>query len=888
MPPKRRKGKQGGSQGTTPSSPTAADSEPRRQTTAKIPSKDPQLVLTSDKRRGVYECDYCHADISQVPRIRCAVCPDFDLCLDCFATTDHSVAVSRIRAASAAHGAVQEGPTPGISASAVNHSGSHKYRVADSTRYPLFPSARAISKEMGTETMSNDGIDETESKEQEEEDSKKEEDIKGYSKEDTKEEMKEETKGETKEEEADAEMKGVNETDDNATEGALKVPEAADKKDDNEPKEFSPESTAATDSEVGFVVQDDPKTVWTVEEDLRLLDAIATCGLGNWADIAEAISGQGSSSKTAKRCMERYFDDFLGRYGHVLPAYTIVEDDEEQEGGEEERGAGEGESERKKRRMERMSSIGVASVTSSRRGKKLKVVPTASLPGYERVWPEPYLPPIPDIQVGQDVGRDQRYRAELIFVKLTANAGSKEEADNIHKEWAEKRLNQPDGPTALPMRPEDLPSLPGSDLVGFMPRRGDFDMEWENEAENVLADMEFTVGDLPQDRDLKIKVIQIYNAKLDERERRKNFLLSRGLLDYRKNQQADAKLPRDERDLVRRMRLFERLHTPEEHKHFIDDIIKAKRLRKEIAQLQMYRRIGMQTLAEAEKYENDKRRREIHKMSYLQKEAEAEKTEALKSTAIKEAPAAQTLDEDDVTSSLWKQYRTSDRKNRRSVNRTAPLVSSLEQVKIDLEGTAKQGDQQQLAEKVPAQGPAEEKSTVEETPEQPTEDPAMEEAKTVDAQSKKTTEMPSEEKPAEQPAEKAAGMMPADPMKVKELKATEKKDQKEKKKAADKKTAKTEMEEDDGSSFPIAGMRGYDLLTRKEADLCRRLGLKPSQYLKVKKAVIQESFRVGILDKEGNPTSTIVTIDVKKKGNVIDFMVKAGWISTKVGETMKQ
>ena len=94
-----------------------------------------------------------------------------------------------------------------------------------------------------------------------------------------------------------------------------------------------PVSIATTDSEVGFVVQDDPKTVWTVEEDLRLLDAIATCGLGNWADIAEAVSGQGSSSKTAKRCMERYFDDFLGRFGHVLPAYTIVEDEDEQEVG---------------------------------------------------------------------------------------------------------------------------------------------------------------------------------------------------------------------------------------------------------------------------------------------------------------------------------------------------------------------------------------------------------------------------------------------------------------------------------------------------------------------------------------------------------------------------
>ena len=61
--------------------------------------EDSLLVLTSEKRRGVYECDYCHSDISQQPRIRCAVCNDFDLCLDCFATSDHEAMIARIKAA---------------------------------------------------------------------------------------------------------------------------------------------------------------------------------------------------------------------------------------------------------------------------------------------------------------------------------------------------------------------------------------------------------------------------------------------------------------------------------------------------------------------------------------------------------------------------------------------------------------------------------------------------------------------------------------------------------------------------------------------------------------------------------------------------------------------
>lgn len=865
----RRKGKQGGSKGVAVAPPAPPISPPQPSPTKKTaftPSKGPQLVLTSDKRRGIYECDYCHTDISQVPRIRCAVCPDFDLCLDCFATVDHSAAVSRLKAAATAHKSVQEGPTPGISASAVNHDSSHKYRVADSTRYPLFPSARVISKEL-QETMSNDGTDDDAEDANAESDSKKD---KKYVK-------------------PDAEMKDVS--------NEAKAQSKTSKDGQNETKETdgAQESTTAsstmfTDSEV-FVVQDDPKTVWTVEEDLRLLDAIASCGLGNWADIAEAISGQGSSSKTAKRCMERYFDDFLGRYGHILPAYTIIEDDDDQEvNGDADGGVKDGgEAEPKKRRLERMSSFGVANVTNGRRGKKVKVVPTTSLPGYDEIWTDPYLPPIPNVQLGQEVGRDHQYRAEQVFVKLIANAETKEEVDRIRKEWEETRLNQPNGPTALPMRLEDLPSLPGSELAGFMPRRGDFDMEWENDAENVLADMEFSPHDLPQDRELKIKVIQIYHSKQDERDRRKKFLLSRGLMDYRKNQLADAKLPRDERDLVRRMRIFERLHTPEEHHTFINDILKAKRLRKEIARLQMYRRIGIRTLAEAEKYENDKKRREIHKMSFLQKETDAERAMAAKASGNKDDAAVQGLDDDDIRSSLWKQYRTSDRKNRRSINRNAPAGGALDQVRVELDEASKQGSDQQP---VPSDAAASEKSAAEDPKKEPAKS-TVQEGADKSGEGKGAAVAPNEKPNKQLSKEESSPKLAAtdekkvDAMEIDSTKTPEDKETKPTKQQEEQKTEKSETN-GDSSQFPIAGMQGFDLLTKKEATLCRKLRMKPTLYLKAKKAIIQESFRVGILDRENALSRTIVTIDVKRRGNVIDFMVKAGWISTKVGEAMKQ
>ena len=53
--------------------------------------------------------------------------------------------------------------------------------------------------------------------------------------------------------------------------------------------------------------------------------------------------------------------------------------------------------------------------------------------------------------------------------------------------------------------------LPGSDLPGFMPLREDFDIEYENDAELILADMEFDLDDdHPSERELKLEVIHAF------------------------------------------------------------------------------------------------------------------------------------------------------------------------------------------------------------------------------------------------------------------------------------------------------------------------------------------------------------------------------------------
>jgi hypothetical protein len=80
--------------------------------------------------------------------------------------------------------------------------------------------------------------------------------------------------------------------------------------------------------------------------------------------------------------------------------------------------------------------------------------------------------------------------------------------------------------------------------------------------------MEFRDEDSKWERDLKLRVIEIYNSKLDARAERKKFILERGLLERK-----EKKRSKDEREVVNSMRVFSRFHSPEEHEAFIHGLI---------------------------------------------------------------------------------------------------------------------------------------------------------------------------------------------------------------------------------------------------------------------------------------------------------------------------
>ena len=144
----------------------------------------------------------------------------------------------------------------------------------------------------------------------------------------------------------------------------------------------------------------------------------------------------------------------------------------------------------------------------------------------------------------------------------------------------------------------------GADFVGYMPSRGDFDIEWDNDAEHLICDCVFDdKKDTELDRDVKTKVLEIYNWKLEERVRRKQFVIERGFLDWKKQQQIEKRKSKEERELYNKMRVFARFWPQEEHEEYTKALVFERRIRDKIRQLQIQRRNGISNFEDAENFE---------------------------------------------------------------------------------------------------------------------------------------------------------------------------------------------------------------------------------------------------------------------------------------------
>ena len=109
---------------------------------------------------------------------------------------------------------------------------------------------------------------------------------------------------------------------------------------------------------------------------------------------------------------------------------------------------------------------------------------------------------------------------------------------------------------------------------------------------------------------LKFRVMEIYNEKLDERIRRKNFVIDRKLLDTKEQGRVEKGKSKEEKEIFNMMKPFARFSSEEDHKSLVQGIVQEKQIRQRIEDLRKLQSQGYSTLAEVQTEMEEKRKQE--------------------------------------------------------------------------------------------------------------------------------------------------------------------------------------------------------------------------------------------------------------------------------------
>ncbi|KAI4305648.1 hypothetical protein L6164_029003 [Bauhinia variegata] len=319
---------------------------------------------------------------------------------------------------------------------------------------------------------------------------------------------------------------------------------------------------------------------WSADEEMLLLEGIGMYGFGNWAEVVEYIG-----TKSKSQCIEHYNAVYMNSPCFPLPDLSQIMGKSR----EELLAMANGQSEIKKE----PSPTGELT---------LKEEPpfSAEINSQDANKKEPTNQKSSTSTSGADKGSmcGKTYSSPI---KKASNMAPSNDSVKVEESQADRSI----GEKKPKLFGEDGPSM--TELSGYNFKREEFEIEYDNDAEQILADMEFKDTDTEAECELKLQVLRIYSKRLDERKRRKNFILEKGLLypDPFENS-----LSPEERQICQQFKVFMRFHSKEDHVEFLKNIIEEHRLVKRIQDLQEARAAGCRTAAEASRYIEQKRLKE--------------------------------------------------------------------------------------------------------------------------------------------------------------------------------------------------------------------------------------------------------------------------------------
>ncbi|XP_028115818.1 transcriptional adapter ADA2-like isoform X3 [Camellia sinensis] len=326
---------------------------------------------------------------------------------------------------------------------------------------------------------------------------------------------------------------------------------------------------------------------WNADEEILLLEGIEMYGLGNWTEVAEHVG-----TKSKAQCIDHYNAIYMNSPCFPLPDMSHVMG---------------------KNREELLAM-------AKEHGEVNKGFPTL---GELTVNDELLLSARIKVEDQRKEGSTGQSSSSLTsetgagVVAGNTSTSAVKRASQIKDDHQDIKMEDRSiGEKKLRTPGEEGPSM--TRLSGYNPKRREFELEYDHDAEQLLADMEFKESDTDAERELKLRVLRIYLKRLDERKRRKDFVLERNLLypdPFEKN------LSPEEREICRRYRVFMRFHSKEVHEELLTSIIEEHRIMKIIQDLQEARAAGCRTSAQAEKYIEEKRKKEAEESACKSKDS---------------------------------------------------------------------------------------------------------------------------------------------------------------------------------------------------------------------------------------------------------------------------
>lgn len=149
-------------------------------------------------------------------------------------------------------------------------------------------------------------------------------------------------------------------------------------------------------------------------------------------------------------------------------------------------------------------------------------------------------------------------------------------------------------------------------LVGYMPFREDMEVEFDDNAEQLIADLAINDTDTEEEKRLKFRLIEIYNQRLKKREEMKHLMIARNLVNPKSLRIGERRATRDEKELIARLQIFSRLLTKEQYDKLYNAVLKEYRVTRDLHRLIQARNTGMKRRAELDVYENVRRARISH------------------------------------------------------------------------------------------------------------------------------------------------------------------------------------------------------------------------------------------------------------------------------------